>query len=183
MVRSLFCYEGALPKLLLNYKFHNGRFMAKYLAEMIRDVYYNYNYDCDIVLSVPISDERRKERGYNQADLLAEEVTSRRGGIVNGREAPYIDLPYYAKAIVKIRDNDRQTALGGADRQKNVKGVYSVAQSEAVKGKRILLIDDIMTTGVTCSEVARTLKAAGAKEVNCIVLAIAPYHIELDDIE
>ena len=113
----------------------------------------------DRVSWVPLSRRRLRERGYDQARLLAVEV-SRRTGIPCER------------LLRKIRSNPAQSGIGGpAKRRMNVAGVYRACAAEITAGRRILLVDDIVTTGATLSECASVLTGAGAKEVLALTLA------------
>ena len=102
---------------------------------------------------VPVSRQTLKKRGYDQARLLAEETAR-----ALGREA----VPLLEKARATPAQSSLESA---AQRRKNVKGVYAVPRPEQVTGQRVLLIDDILTTGSTLEEAARTLRAAGASQV------------------
>ena len=157
---AVWYYEEYPRKSILRYKFSGkrcyapayGRLLAAKLLEMP-----DLTYDC--ITWVPVSRLRRFARGYDQGQLLAEAV-SRELGIAS------------QCLLKKIRHNRRQSGIHGeALRRANVMGVYRVTDAEAVRGKRILLVDDVMTTGATAGECARMLRSAGAKEVHCAALA------------
>ena len=115
----------------------------------------------DVLTWVPISSLRKFSRGYDQSQLLAQAV---------GRELGMTPV----RTLKKIRNNPRQSRIkGAAQRRANVLGVYQIREREAVAGKRVLLLDDILTTGATAGECARMLLTAGAKEVHCAVVAAA----------
>lgn len=108
---------------------------------------------------VPLSKLRQHKRGYNQAKLLAEGI------------AKSVDLPL-APCLVKTRNNPAQSKTkSAAERSRNVVGVYRLKDKVDVKGKNILLIDDVVTTGSTLSECARILRKAGANKVYCATIA------------
>ena len=115
----------------------------------------------DLITWVPLSDRRRKERGYDQAFLLCSAAALELGGTV-------------VETLRKDRNTRAQSGLDddGA-RRANVLGAYAVVDPERVAGKRVLLIDDVITTGSTISECARILRAAGASDVVCATLARA----------
>ena len=116
----------------------------------------------DVLTWVPVSPARRKERGYDQAQLLAQATAQ-----ALGTEA--------VSLLAKTGHNAPQSSLTqGSQRRSNVAGVYTVPQPEAVAGRRVLVIDDILTTGATLEEAARTLRAAGAAQVVAAVLARTP---------
>ena len=115
----------------------------------------------DLITWVPLSDRRRKERGYDQAFLLCSAAALELGGT----------------AVETLRKDRNTRAQSGLDddgaRRANVLGAYAIVDPERVAGKRVLLIDDVITTGSTISECARILRAAGASDVVCATLARA----------
>ncbi len=147
-------YRGALRESMRRFKFQDHPDYAKaygpVLARIIRD-YLPGSYD--LITWVPVSPATLKERGYDQARLLAEETAK----ALSTQAVPL---------LAKTGKNKAQSSLAqGSQRWKNVAGVYSVPDPAAVAGQRILLIDDILTTGATLEEAARTLRRAGATQV------------------
>ena len=115
----------------------------------------------DLVTWVPVSKKRKRERGYDQAELLAKEVCR-----LWGAEP--------VRTLEKMQDNPAQSGLTSAEeRRANVLGVYEAVNREQLTGKRVLLVDDILTTGSTASEAARVLRFAGALDVMVLTLAAA----------
>ena len=116
----------------------------------------------DLISWVPVSRKRRRERGYDQAFLLARETA-----LALEAEPP-------VPVLKKVRHNPPQSGLeDAAARRANVMGVYQAADPQAVRGRRVLLIDDVVTTGETLSECARMLRLCGALDVVCAALARA----------
>ncbi len=153
-------YEDAARQSLLRYKFRGrsaysrvyGRLLAQRIAEALGGAF-------DLVSFVPVSPRRRAVRGYDQAELLA-------------RETAKVFGVRPLRTLRKPRQNRTQSELHGlSQRAANVRGVYRAVRPERFAGQRILLIDDIVTTGATLSEAARTLRAAGAAGVVCAALA------------
>lgn len=163
--RSSLVYEKVAQRLILNMKFHNQRWLAKYFAEMLFDTYVGNKLDAEVIVAVPISNEREKERGYNQSLLVARYLSNKLG------------LPLVTDAVIKIKDNKRQAKLNSRERHENVLGAYKTQNKEGVKGKKVLLLDDILTTGSTMSEVARKLKIAGASAVYGLAIASPHYKV------
>ncbi len=163
--RSVCVYEGSAVTLVHGLKFAGKRYYAGYMANLMVDKYLDEKYDCDLVVEVPLSGKRKKKRGYNQSALLAREISRA------------LKLDYAPGAVVKIKDNKEQASLGHAERELNVKGVYEVADAAGVRGRRILLVDDVMTTGATASEVASVLLKAKAKSVSVITFASTKYKV------
>ncbi|MBQ9459693.1 MAG: ComF family protein [Oscillospiraceae bacterium] len=154
-------YEGAVREALLRFKFHGvqsaadgfGGLLAQCAAEELGGEF-------DAVTWAPVSAKRRKERGYDQAELLARAAAGR-----------WNVCP--ERLLEKTRDNPPQSGLGAPERRGNVVGVYRAVNTGKIKGARILLIDDIVTTGSTLGECARVLKDAGAQSVVCACVASA----------
>ena len=156
---SPFPYDGIFRMAVLNFKFRNCGAYAELLSyEMVRaikDVYSNKEFD--IVTCVPMHKDTLKERGFNQAELLARECAA-----LLGME--------YGNLLVKTKKNKTQHSIKAAERAKNVIGVYSPIDKNLIKGKRILIIDDIITTGSTLGECARILNKCKCGEIYCCTL-------------
>jgi competence protein ComFC len=162
-----FYYEGRLRESFLRYKFSGLRQYAErygsWMAGTIRDKLAG---SYELLTWVPVSAPRKRRRGYDQAELLARAV---------GRELGLEPV----RTLRKTVDNREQSGLGGApERAANAAGVYVPAEPQNYAGKRILLIDDIVTTGATLSECSRVLRTAGAAEVVCAALAAPREHRE-----
>lgn len=149
-----FLYEDMVRDSLLRFKFRGmsqyaevyGPLLAASVGAHLADRF-------DVISWVPVSRKRRRTRGYDQAYLLAEAAAKSLGGKPEA-------------TLRKRRDNPAQSSRTSAEsRRANVVGVYEAAAPERLAGKRILLIDDILTTGATLSEAARTLRTAGAADV------------------
>ncbi|MDX1582300.1 MAG: ComF family protein [Thermoanaerobaculia bacterium] len=152
-------YREALEKTLFAFKFRRHDFLARPLADLLfqilrdrRDVFF------DQVVPIPMHRKKLRLRGYNQSELLAIPLSRAIGAPVRRR-------------LVKRVDNATQSRLPKAERSENVRGVFSV--SGRVQGDRLLLVDDICTTGETLNEAARALLASGAASVCAITIARA----------
>ncbi len=154
-------YEGPVRDAILAFKFKAklggldafGRLMAQTAAE-------RYSGEFDAITWVPVSKKRLKKRGFDQARYLIASIC------VDWHVAPL-------ETLRKMTDNPPQSGLDdAAARRANVLGVYEAVSPEQFAGKRLLLVDDICTTGATLGECARVLKAAGAAEVLCLTLAM-----------
>lgn len=113
----------------------------------------------DVVLPVPLFPTRQRERSYNQAALLAEELAQR------------IDRRFDEQSLVRIRKTETQTHFNAVKRRENMAGAFSVARPEWVRQRCVLLVDDVMTTGATLHECAKALKKAGACKVWALTVA------------
>ena len=154
--RSCYVYEGAPKKFVYRLKFGGRRYLAAFIAEAMVDRYLDCGFECDCVVAVPLSAKRKRKRGYNQAELIAEELSSR------------LKLPLIDGALVKTKENKSQAKLKRREREENVRGVYEVTAPEAFKGRRVLVVDDVMTTGATLGEVSRILYKAKARSVEAL---------------
>ena len=159
---SVWYYEGNVRTSILRYKFHGARHYASaYGRVLAMRLLREYPEGFDVLTWIPISPIRRLKRGYDQGELLAEAV-----GLELGMEP--------VRTLRKVRDNPPQSGITGvAQRRANVLGVYRTVDPEQFRDKRVLMLDDIITTGATASEAARMLLTAGAKEVHCGTIAAA----------
>jgi len=158
-------YTGTVRRSLLRYKFKNASYYSdtygKVLAECIRELKNSSSFDAgyDIISWVPLSKKRERKRGYDQAMLLAYKTAFELGDVA-------------VETLKKAIDVQPQSELGDkTERSVNIKGAYVVSDSDLIAGKRILLIDDIVTTGSTFDECSRVLLASGAAVVICAALA------------
>lgn len=159
---SLFLFEGKLKELVHKYKFYGQDFLAEAMASYLisfckRNVYEEF----DIITFVPLDKKRHRERGYNQAKLLAQKTAKGLGKCA------------VKSTLRQIKTKSVQSSLSRKERYNNVKGSFSVANPKLVSGARILLIDDVCTTGATLNECSKVLLAKGAKEVITLSFARA----------
>lgn len=157
---AVWYYEGYVRQSLLRFKFCNARNLAQPFGRLLAmKLQREYPEGFDVLTWIPVSRLRKFRRGYDQCELLAKAV---------GQELGMIPVP----TLKKIRNNRKQSGIRGeAQRRANVLGVYRTVSAETVAGKRILLLDDILTTGATAGEAARVLLTAGALEVHCAAVA------------
>ena len=162
---AIWYYEENVRRSLLRYKFYNARSYAiGYGRILAMKLLTEYPDGFDILTWIPISRLRKLRRGYDQVELLAQAV---------GRELGIQPV----SLLKKTRHNRPQSGISGhAKRRANVLGAYRCINTEALQGKRIVLLDDILTTGATAGECARVLLTAGASEVHCAVVAAARKH-------
>lgn len=156
-------YEGPVRESFLRFKFGGCRFYAEYYGPWLANaVKKQLGEGFDVMTYVPISRLRRRRRGYDQTLLLAEAA---------GRELNMTPVCTLKKrSLVKPQSR----TIGPEERQKNIRGAFRVTEPGFVRGKRVLLIDDVLTTGATVSEASRVLLEAGAKRVDAATLCAAP---------
>ena len=158
--RSALYYDDISKDLILALKFmdktENAKTLAKWLSMAGYDIWQE---GVDVLVPVPLHYKRLIKRRYNQSALLVKELSK-----ITGIKADYTSL-------VKHKSTKPQVQFSGHERVKNVRGAFSVKHIEKIKGKRVVLIDDVMTTGSTLKECALALKKAGAKSVDTLTVA------------
>lgn len=160
---GLWYYEGSVRSSILRYKFRGSRSYSQSYGRLLAMKLLQEDISFDILTWAPISRRRKWRRGYDQVELIANAVAKELG-------VPPVST------LKKARHNRPQSKLKDISaRRANVLGVYRVIDPGTIAGKRILLLDDILTTGATVSECARTLLTAGAKEVICATVAVASH--------
>ena len=159
---AVWYYEGNVRASLLRFKFHGARNLAEPYGRLLAmKLLREHPEGFDLLTWVPVSRMRKFRRGYDQVELIARAM---------GRELGLFPVPL----LKKVRNNAQQSRITGeAQRRANVLGVYRCISPELVRDKRILLLDDILTTGATASEAGRVLLTEGAKEVHCAAVAAA----------
>jgi ComF family protein len=160
-MRSVFLYKDSMRKLILKFKYSNRYFLAQDFGLAMNETLKKYDFynDSDFVIPVPLNILRQIKRGYNQAELLAKEISLK-------TNTPLLKNVLFRKKITKP-----QFKLSKIERSKNIKDSFFVKNEEVIKNKTILLIDDIATTSITVSLCSLALKTAGAKKVYVLTLA------------
>ncbi len=158
-------YEGALRDLLHLFKYQQVRPAGAALARLIAQAVPNLPLpDAFLVVPVPLWPGKRRTRGFNQAEELAR-------SFVRSRQDSGIQLD--TTSLVRRRETASQTGLTRHQRRANLRGAFAVTRPDRVRGRTVLLIDDVMTTGTTAGECARVLLRAGAREVFVATVARA----------
>lgn len=154
-VWALFHYETPVSTLLRRMKFHSKKYCGSLIGELIgREFPTEVPFRWDAVIPVPLSEKRREERGFNQAEVLAKGLSE------------HLDVPLCNNVIRKIRHTKQQSRFTEpAQRTGNVKGAFAVDEKWDITGWNILLVDDILTTGATMHEAAKILYENGACRV------------------
>ena len=159
--RSAVHFDGPITHVLHAFKYTQAAHLASDLAGLLAvcaEVHYRPA-DVDAVTFVPLHHQKERERTYNQSRLLA------------GDLAAIIGKPLLSRCLVRWRPTTTQTALSAVERRANVKGAFRAMNGRWLEGRRILLVDDVMTTGATVDECADALKQAGAAEVRVVTVA------------
>ncbi len=157
----IFKYEGQARKLILDYKFNEKSYMYKTFVNFLlnnKKIFENIK-KYDKIIPVPISKKRYKERGYNQSLLIAREIAHK------------TNLELVNNCLIKTKNIIEQSKLNKEERQNNIQGVYSLQNPQKITNQKILLVDDIYTTGSTVNECSKILKQANPKRIGILVLA------------
>ena len=160
-VRSVFLFDGRPRAAIHHLKYRHGRELAAPLGRLLADYMATNPMPVDLVVPVPLHPRRLRQRGYNQAALLACEL---------GRQA---GLPVDQDGLQRVRETASQMRLNAAERQVNVRDAFACSNGNA-QGRQVLLVDDVCTTGATLEACADALRAGGAKAVWALTLARAP---------
>ena len=155
IIRSALMFNPSSRALVHALKYAGADYLARYMGECMarRFGHYPELAAAELVLAVPLFPRRMRRRGYNQSELLARFF------------APAVGLPVETGVLVRVRDTVSQTTLGRQGRLENMAGAFACVKAEAVRGKVVLLVDDVATTGATLEGCAQALKKAGAKKV------------------
>ncbi len=160
-IMYLFKYEGKIREMIIDYKFNEKSYIyitfVKILLKSKKMLENIENYDT--IIPVPISGKRYKKRGYNQSYLLAKEICK------------YANLNLESNCLYKIKNNVEQSSLNGFDRQENIKGAYGLRNMQILNNKKILLLDDVYTTGATVNECAKILSRANPSKIGVFTVA------------
>lgn len=156
-IRAVCAYEGAARRAVHALKFRSARYLAPALGALMAQTACRRPLSADVVVPVPLAPGRLRQRGYNQAELLAAAVVPAVGGQL--------------AVVLTRKQRPAQQTLNAAERRSNLKGAVHCPRADLVAGQRILLVDDVVTTGATLSACAEALSAAGAAHVTALVFA------------
>lgn len=156
----LFKYEGIIRDIMLDYKFKE----KSYKYRSFINFWFKYENACeiinnyDIIIPIPISKKRFKQRGYNQSSILAKYISSK------------TNIDFNEKILIKSKDTIAQSKLNKKQREQNIKDVYKLQNSKKILNKKILLLDDIYTTGNTVNECSKILRSASPKKIGILAI-------------
>ena len=158
---SLWLHSGAVKESVYKFKYHNQRIYGRYYAKELAKYYKTSvrRLHIDVIIPIPLFKKKRKERGFNQAEILAREI------------GKYMELPVDTKYLSRVHSTNPQKKLDPKSRKRNLIGAFAV-ESSITPPAAVLLIDDIYTTGNTIDSAARTLKKAGVQKVYFLTISI-----------
>ena len=157
----IFEYEGIIRRIILKYKFQDKAYLYKTFVNFLlkNKNFFEFIKKYDTIIPVPISRKRRAMRGYNQSELIVKEI------------ANFTNLKEESDCLFKIKNVIEQSKLNKEERQKNIQGVYELRNKEKLYKKKILLVDDIYTTGSTVNECSKVLRGAKPKQIGIFTIA------------
>lgn len=161
-IRVCRAYNGNLKKCIQQLKYRGKRRMTRVFIELIREHFSEdliASYPVDLIIPVPVSTERYRLRGFNQSCLIAKTLP-----------LPLLQFIYCGN-LIRMRNTPPQTGLSKSERMQNLKGAFAIKCPSGVDGKKILLVDDVVTTGATLDTCAKELLSAGAYEVHGFAVA------------
>ncbi len=171
-IMTVFSYEDRLVKKAIHsLKFRKNKRFAKIFAQILYDeILENIselemlsNFKKPILIPIPLSKQRMRERGFNQCGLVVKEM---------GRIDKNQSFTINTKSLIKTKDTPHQSrAKSKKERLENLKNCFGVKQAEKIKGRNIILLDDVVTTGTTLKEARKTLRKHGAKKIICLTIA------------
>lgn len=153
---AAFSYTFPIDQLIKALKFNERLILVNFLAD---ELVARVTDRPDHLMAVPLHPKRLQTRGFNQSQALAERISQRSG------------IPLITGVCQRVRDTLPQSSLPWQERDKNIRGAFAMRADSNVGGKHVAIIDDVMTTGASIGEIARTLKQAGAREVSAWVVA------------
>lgn len=157
----IFKYENKIRKLIIDCKFNDKAYLREVFVKFLlkNEKICRFFETYDIITAVPIHKKRKRTRGYNQSELIASKIAKEYKGLK------------YENILEKQKNNVMQSSLTKKERIENAKNVYKAINKEKINNKKIILIDDIYTTGSTVNECSKVLKENGAKEIVVITIA------------
>ena len=161
IIRSALVFGPQVRELVHHFKYADQPYLAAYLAQYMDQSFEKYTElsEAELLIPVPLHKKKQSHRGYNQSELLARELAKTR------------TMALDTTCLIRSRNTPSQTEFGREGRLANMSGAFTCVNASAVKGKVVLLIDDVATTGATLEGCAQALKEAGAKKVMAYTLA------------
>ena len=157
----VFKYEKMIRELIIQYKFNEKSYLYKTFCELIikNKKVFDFIKSYDIIIPVPIHRTRIRKRGYNQSELIAKELAKK------------LNIGYNKKVLIKVKKNKPQSILNKKERKENTEDVYKIINKEKIYDKKILIFDDIYTTGATINACIKEIEKAKVKKIGVLTLA------------
>ena len=160
-ILHIFQYKELIRKLIIQYKFNNKSYLYKTFCEFIvkNKKAFDFIKSNNKIIPVPMHNRKKALRGYNQSELIAKEL------------AKTAKIKIFTDVLIKTKNNKVQSSLNKQDRKNNVKDVYKLVKKEKIYNKKVLIFDDIYTTGATIEACKKEILTANVKSVGILTLA------------
>jgi ComF family protein len=160
-LRSVFMYNDEISSLITAYKYRNYKYLYKWFANIMSISFLRYRefFEYNSITYIPLSKGKMRKRGYNQTELIAREVSMK------------LKLNFLKDVAVKIKETKNQVELNREERMLNLRDAFMVIDKERVRGRSIIVVDDVATTMSTLNEFSKALKESGAKKISCFTIA------------
>ncbi len=168
-MRNLANYGGVVRECIHAIKYQNNQNLCDLFSDWLAKIVRDEGWQLDLVMPVPLSAQRKAQRGYNQSARIARPL------------ARHLEIRYHPYGLKRIRDTRSQVGLSATERHHNVAGAFQ-GVPEIVSGKSVLLIDDVMTTGSTMEACTQALVEAGTQAVYCLTIARFSRRISRDNL-
>ncbi|MCX8109961.1 MAG: ComF family protein [Syntrophorhabdaceae bacterium] len=156
-----FIYEYRLRDAIHTFKFNGRPEVGRYLVSLLKDIIEPLREKIDCIVPIPITDKRLRHRGFNQSFIISEEI-----GHLTGK-------PVFHSVLFKVKETKDQYSLSKEERKENIKGAFGIKRGSDIKGKRVLIVDDLFTTGYTAYEAAKAISRARPESIIFFALARA----------
>lgn len=156
-----FTHGSEVQRMIHSLKYHGYREVGSLMGRMAARQFAWSAEDFDLVIPIPLSREHYQKRGFNQAELVARGIAKLSG------------IPSTDRLLIRLRGKESQTFRGRHQRQEAIKGAFRATEPEKIKGQRVLLVDDVVTTGATISEAAAVLSDAGVASISVFTVSVA----------
>lgn len=155
-------YGGILKDLILSFKYNKNFTAGRVISELLLTLINEEKIECDMICYVPMTKSSIKKRGFNQCEIIAKRISKK------------LNIPV-SKALIKVKNTKEQKTLSKEERKNNIKDAFIIKENKEILNKRILLVDDVITTGTTLLECKKILEKSGAEKIT--ILTIAKSHI------
>lgn len=158
---SPYLYAGHMERMIKEFKFREQKYYGKLFAKLLSDFYTSHKLDYDILIPIPLSKEKYLKRGFNQCELICDFLSNR------------VSVPVNNEILFKVKDTKDQHLLSKSERSRNLNSAFEARTREELLNKKILIVDDLLTSGYTLKEVIVTLKKAGYLNIDALVIGKA----------
>lgn len=169
IARAPFTYTGKIRFAINEFKFDNAKYLIEPLGQFLIDEYDKHNFDCDLIIPVPLSPNRLAERRFNQAEILSRPLSIAK------------NIPLRTDLVRRVKNTFMQAYLTSIERKENLKDAFEIIDKNPLKNKNILIVDDVMTTGETINSLCEKIKQCKPKSISVLTLAHTVFTKKISD--